>query len=192
MNRNLTRSFLVCATLVLVAVISRIINTQTHWYSFAPVVAISLFSGAILKQKGYAYLLPLAAYLLSDLFIQFFTDIPGFYGISQFFVYGAMALVVLWGTRMGKPKALKVFGYTLGGSFIFWVISNLGVYFTGMYGMDAQGFLTTYLMALPFYTVSGTPLFINAFLGDILFSGLLFGAYALIQHMAFTKKTAIN
>lgn len=192
MNRNHTRAFLLCAALVLVAVISRIINTETHWYSFAPIVAISIFSGAILKKKYYAYALPLAAYLLSDLFIQFFTDTSGFYGISQFFVYGAMVLVTFFGSRMGKPKVLKIFGYTIGGSLIFWIVSNLGVYFTGMYGMDIHGFLTTYLMALPFYSPIGTELFSNAFLGDLLFSGILFGAYTLIWNITFAKKTAIN
>lgn len=179
-NKN-TFTILSCTALVILAVISRIINTETHWYGFAPVVAISLFSGAILKNKAYAYLLPLAAYLLSDLFLGMFTGTQGFYGISQFFVYGAMALVVFLGTQMRRPKALRVLGFTLGGSAIFWIVSNLGVFAAGYYGYSFGGLTTTYLMAIPFYTPMGSSMFINAFAGDLLFSGFLFGIYALIS-----------
>lgn len=179
-NKN-TFTILSCTALVILAVISRIINTETHWYGFAPVVAISLFSGAILKNKAYAYLLPLAAYLLSDIFLGLFTNTQGFYGISQFFVYGAMALVVLLGTQMRQPKALRILGFTLGGSAIFWIVSNLGVFAGGFYGYSFEGLLNTYLMAIPFYTPMGSSMFINAFVGDLLFSGLLFGTYALLS-----------
>lgn len=181
-NKN-TFTIVSCTVLVLLAVISRIINTETHWYGFAPIVAISLFSGAILKNKTYAYLLPLCAYLLSDLFLQFFTSTQGFYGISQYFVYGAMVLVVLLGTRMKQPKALNILGFSIGGSLIFWIVSNLGVFFAGYYGLDFHGFMTTYLMAIPFYTPTGSSMFLNAFAGDLMFSGVLFGLYAMSMQL---------
>lgn len=179
-NKN-TFTIICCTVLVLLAVVSRIINVETHWYGFAPVVAISLFSGALLKNKVYAYLLPLSAYFLSDLFMQFFTGTPGFYGISQFFVYGAMIFVVLLGMKMKRPKALRILGFTIGGSCIFWLVSNFGVFIAGYYGFSFQGFIATYLMAIPFYTPTGTTMFLNSFGGDLLFSGVLFGLYALIN-----------
>lgn len=181
-----------CTALVLLAVISRIINTETHWYGFAPVVAISLFSGAILKNKAYAYLLPLAAYLLSDLFMQYFTTTPGFYGISQYFVYGGMALVVLLGTFMRRPKPLRILGFSLGGSLIFWIVSNLGVFFAGYYGFSVHGLITTYLMAIPFYTPTGTSMFLNAFAGDLLFSGVLFGLFSVAIRLNMHAATAVS
>lgn len=186
-----TFTFICCTILVLLAVISRIINVETHWYGFAPIVAISLFSGALLKNKTYAYLLPLSAYFLSDLFLQFFTGTPGFYGISQFFVYGAMAFVVLLGMKMHKPKALRILGFTLGGSCIFWIVSNFGVFLAGYNGFSFQGFITTYLMAIPFYTPAETSMFINSFGGDLLFSGVLFGVYALANQMRLLPSTLL-
>jgi hypothetical protein len=69
-ENNNTRIILLSAVLIFAAAISRIINAETHWYNFGPMVAISLFSGAILKNKTYAYLLPLAAYFISDLYLQ--------------------------------------------------------------------------------------------------------------------------
>jgi len=181
-NKN-TFTIVSCTVLVLLAVLSRIINTETHWYGFAPVVAISLFGGAMLKHKAYAYLLPLCAYLLSDVCLQFFTATPGFYGVSQYFVYGGMALVVLLGTQMRRPKALRILGFTLGSSLIFWIVSNFGVFMEGYNGLTFQGFLTTYLMAIPFYTPTGTSIFFNSFVGDLLFSGALFGLYALADRL---------
>lgn len=180
-KRKDTFTILFCTVLVLLAVVSRVINTETHWYGFAPIVAISLFSGAILKNKTYAYLLPLCAYFLSDLFLQFFTATPGFYGVSQYFVYGAMIFVVLLGTKMKRPKPLRILGFTLGGSLIFWIVSNFGVFVAGYYGLSFSGFIYTYLMAIPFYTPTGTTFFINSFAGDLLFSGVLFGLFTLAK-----------
>lgn len=188
---NNTRLLIFCTVLVVLAIASKMINAEMHWFNFAPLVAISLFSGALLKNKSFAYLIPLAALLISDLFLQISAG-TGFYGISQFFVYGAMALVVLLGSQMGKPKTLKVLGYTIGGSLIFWLISNLGVFLGGFYGLSLGGLMTTYLMALPFYTVTGTEFFVNQFAGDLIFSGVLFGAYAIANNLFFLKEKAVN
>lgn len=148
-QNNDLKQILLCAGLILAAVAARIVNAEAHLYNLAPVAALSLFSGAVLKNKSYAYLIPLAAYFISDLYFQV-TAGTGFYGISQFFVYGGMALVALLGTRMGQPKALKVFGFSIAGSLLFWIISNFGVFVGGYWGTGLKGFTTTYLMALPF------------------------------------------
>lgn len=192
MNIQTLRTVLLCTALIMAAVISRIINTETHWFNFAPLVAISLFSGSILKGKSYAYLLPLAGYLISDLYIHFFTGQPGFYGVSQFFVYGGMLAVVLLGSFMGKPKALKVLGFSVGGTLVFWLVSNLGVFFGGYYGLSLGGLVQTYLMALPFYSANGTEFFFNALLGDLIYSGALFGIYALIAGTLWNREKALS
>lgn len=185
------------AALVLFAVISRVINVEFGiWGNFACVGAISLFSGNVIKNKSLAYLVPLAAYFLSDLFIQLFTKTQGFYGISQFFVYASMLLVVFLGSKMGDAKALKVTTFSLGGSFIFWVVSNFGVWFAnGMTPVNSPmhepgltlGF--TYLRALPFYNNFSSELFVGTFVGDLVYNGLLFGAFALISNRVFAPKS---
>lgn len=169
-----------CTVLIVAAVLSRIVNAEMQWYNFGPMVAISLFSGAILKNKSYAYLLPLAGYFVSDLYIQLAHG-NGFYGISQFFVYAGMALVVSLGSAMRKQNVARVLGFSMGGTLLFWIISNFGVFLGGYWGTGLAGLGTTYLMALPFYTSQGSELFVNAFVGDLLFSGVLFGAYALLK-----------
>jgi hypothetical protein len=134
---------------------------------------VALFGGAVIKDKRFAFLLPLLAQFASDLYFQLFTSTPGFYDISQFFVYSSMALVTLLGTRMGEPKATKVLGFAFTGSALFFLLSNLGVFFTGMYGYSIQGLVRTYVMAIPFYQ--------NTLIGDLVFSSILFGGFALAK-----------
>jgi hypothetical protein len=174
-------NILSAAVLILIAATARIVNQEMHIYNLAPVAALGLFSGAVIKDKKYAFLFTLLAQLISDLYIQFFTNMDGFYGISQVFTYGAMMLVTLLGTKMGQPKAMKVAGFSLAGSAIFFLVSNLGVWLGGYYGLNLTGLATTYLMAIPFYSEMGTQFFLNTFIGDLVFSGALFGAYALLQ-----------
>ena len=71
-ENNNNKNVLLCAFLIVTAVLSRVINLEFHLLSnFACLGAISLFSGNIIKNKSYAYLIPLLAYLISDLFIAF-------------------------------------------------------------------------------------------------------------------------
>lgn len=199
-ENNNARNILFCTALVLFAVITRIINVELGlWQNFACIGAISLLSGAVLKNKPQAYIIPLAAYLLSDLYLQFIAHKVGFYGTSQYFVYGAMLLVVFLGSRMGQPKALKVFGFSIAGSAIFWIISNFGVWFANMTMPVTSPFyengLTlsfTYLRALPFYNDFAKEMFLGTFISDLAFSGLLFGAFALLKNKATSTKAMVS
>lgn len=180
--------------LILLATALRIVNQEMHWYNLAPLASLGLFSGAIIKDKRIAFSITLIAQFISDIYIALFTQYQGFYGVDQFFVYGGMLLVTLLGTGMGQPKALKVLGYSIAGSAIFFLVSNFGVWVkieaTGDifgYGTGLKGLGTTFLMALPFYSKMGTTLFFNSFIGDMVGSGLLFGAYALLKQPLSTK-----
>lgn len=181
------KNFMLAAALVLFAVLSRIINIEYGiWLNFTCLGAISLFSGAAFRRKSYSFLLPLAAYLLSDLYIQFFTPMQGFYGISQWFTYGAMALIVLLGTTMHRVTALRVFGYSLGASAIFFIVSNFGVWFGNLFTGFEPGLTLgfTYLRALPFYNDFAKEMLAGTVVGDLVYSTLLFGAYALLAKPA--------
>lgn len=181
------RNILLAALLILIAAASRIMNAEMHVWHLAPVAALGLFSGAVIKDRKYAFLVTLIAQLVSDLYIELFTPRSGFYGVNQLFVYGGMMLVTLLGTQMGKPKAHKVAGFSLAGSAIFFTVSNFGMWVqqfaepvgSRLYTTDLKGLGQTFVMALPFYTRFGTELFINSFAGDLVLSFLLFGIYAL-------------
>lgn len=179
---KITNKFWVITLMIVIAALSRILP---HPYNFTPLVAMALFSGANFDKKWMAYMMPLLAYLLSDVIISL-TGARGFYGISQLFVYGGMLLVTALGTTLRQPKAIKVLGYALTGSAIFWIISNFGVWVaSGIPGsIEYEPGLTlgmTYLRALPFYNQFSNQLFLGAFGGDLFYSAVLFGVYALAQ-----------
>ncbi|TXI31354.1 MAG: hypothetical protein E6Q58_05285 [Niabella sp.] len=182
--------FRIITVMILVAALSRIIP---HPYNFTPLVAIALFSGSQFNNKKFAFIVPLAAYLISDSVLQAM-GLMGSYSFSQpfvivgqLFVYAGMILVTLLGTSLKSPKAVKIFGYSLTGSAIFWIISNFGVWVGNYFAAGSSfhevglslGF--TYLRALPFYNTFSTELFANAFLGDLFYTSLLFGVYSILQ-----------
>lgn len=188
MKRN-TVNIILAGGLILLAVAARIVNAEMKIYHLAPVAALGLFAGSIVKDKKFAYIFALLAMFISDLYIELFSPWDGFYGVSQVFTYGGMALVTLLGTKMKQPRALKVLGFSLAGSAIFFIVSNIGVWLQGWYGTDFAGLVKTFTMALPFYTKQGQELFINSFVGDLLFNGLLFGSYALLTQAIYGKLT---
>lgn len=176
-------NLLLAAVLILSTAAFRVANAELHFWNFAPVAALGLFSGAVVGDKRLAFLFTLLAQLTSDLYFQFFTDVPGFYGISQIFTYAGMVAVTALGAMMQNRKAATVAGFALGGSLLFFVVSNVGVWLTGMYGVTGAGLVKTFVMAVPFY--KGT------LIGDVLFSALLFGGYAWMQRPATRVEGAV-
>lgn len=180
MNKINVRTWVIVVLIVITA-LSRLISP----YNFSPLVAIALFAGSQFQKKWEAYFIPLAAYFLSDLAFAAIGKV-GFYGVSQLFVYGAMLLVTALGTTLHQPKAIKVLGYSLSGSAIFWIISNFGVWVGSQIpgAIEYEPGLTlamTYARALPFYNSFSKELFINAFGGDLIYTSLLFGVFALVK-----------
>lgn len=179
MKRNY--SILLAAGLILIGAASRIVNLEMSLFNLAPVAAIALFSGAVIKDKRISYIVPLLSLLLADIYIELFSSImSGFYGIQQFFVFGAMAMITLLGTKMknlenSKPAAytLNVLSFSVMSSVLFFIVSNFGSFLYGMYGMDFNGLVTTYVMAIPFYK--------NSFVSDMIGCGLFFGTYYMVQ-----------
>lgn len=166
-------NIVLAVSLILIAALARIANREMHLYNLAPIAAIGLFSGAILKDKRFAYIMPLLAMLIADTYFQLFTRVQGFYGQEQWFVYGSMALVTFLGTKMGKISSLKVLGFSLTGSVVFFLVSNFGSFLSGMWGTGFEALVTTYTMAIPFFK--------NTIAGDLAGSIILFGAYFLLQ-----------
>jgi hypothetical protein len=174
------KQLLLVSVLVLLTALWRVVNTELHIYHLVPVAALGLFSGSVLEQKKWAYLIPLTAMFLSDLGLSLFTSMEGFYGISQVVNYLALALVTLMGTRLVNRNAVNIAGYTLGGSLVFFILSNLGTFLSGYYGYSFSSLIECYTMALPFYKSElSTQFFVSSLISDMAFSAVAFGIYAL-------------
>jgi hypothetical protein len=167
--------------LVLIAATSRIVNSKLHIPNVAPLAAISLFSGAMLKdRRSLAFLVPLLGMFLSDVYFQIFTGIPGFYDLAgQVFNYGGLIAATALGVSFLQPKPASTLAYLFGGSTLFFLVSNFGYFAGGWNGYSFAGLLKTY--------IDGVPFFKYTLAGDMAGGILLFGSYFIAQ-VIFLKK----
>ena len=138
-----------------------------HAPNFSPVAAIALFGGASLGDKRLAFLVPLAALFVSDLVLGFYPGIVS--------VYGAFAAIVAIGFWLRRHRsAPAVVGASLAGSCLFFVVTNFAVWAGGtLYPHTGAGLATCYAAAIPFFR--------NTVAGDLLYAGVLFGGFALVE-----------
>lgn len=154
---TLSKKEKVLFSFVLIAALTRLVP---HPPNFAPITAMSLFAGAYFTRKQLAFIVPLLAMLISDLFL-------GFYTIS-IFVYISFALITWMGQQQNKvtPKLVLL------GSVLFFVISNLGVWLL-YYPKTIEGLLTCFTLAIPFFATS--------LLGDVFYSIVLVFGFSAVS-----------
>jgi hypothetical protein len=185
MQKQNNTSIIIAVLLVVAAAISRVL-LYPH-YNFSPMVGMAIFAGATFTNKKMAFALPLAAMLLSDIIFETMNTGSGFWGLGQVAGYGIFALITLMAFTLKKVTAPKVIGYSLLSSVVFFILSNLSffvidnpVYHT--YTQNFTGFINCYVGAIPFFRTS--------IVADLVYSGVLFGAYYLIQQTASRKAVA--
>lgn len=147
---------------------------------FAPQMAMAVFAGAVIKDKKWAFVLPLLSMFLSDalyqvLYVNGLSEIPGFYGgqVLNYILFGSLTV---FGFLIKKINALNVLGASLAAPTAYFILSNLAVWMGGggyHRPKTFEGLMMTYVDGLPFYQ--------NAVLGTLVFSTVLFGSYLLFQ-----------
>jgi hypothetical protein len=160
------RYTILAALMILAAAFSRLLP---HPANMAPIAAMAL-AGGVYLDKRFAFIIPIVALLITDWFI-------GFYPIL-FFVYGsflAIGFIGLWLKSHKRP--LPVIGATLFSSVLFFVVTNFGVWAIGpeMYPKTLTGLAECFVAAIPFFR--------NTVLGDVIYTGVLFGFFELITHL---------
>lgn len=162
------------ATLIGIVAAAAAMRLIPHPPNFTPIAAMALFAGAYFTSKRAAFAVPLAAMLLSDIALTLaiygsfaFTSMP--------FVYGSFALIVGLGLLVRRHRSpLVIGGAALTGSVLFFLITNFGVWLIGgFYPKTPEGLAACYTAALPFFR--------NALAGDLLYTAVLFGGFALTQ-----------
>ena len=144
-----------------------------HPPNFACLGALGLFVGCYCVGRR-AYLLPVAALLLSDI-VGHFASVPGmgFYNpIVMAATYMAVVLSVPLGRQL-RTGALwsKLPIAAIGASTLFFLISNLGVWLGPWYPNTFGGLTACFTNAIPFYGYT--------LAGDLLFATVMFGVYEL-------------
>lgn len=177
-ENKLNLRFGVLAFLILLAAFSRLIP---HMPNFSPLAVIGLFGAAHFTKKWQAFLIPIAATWLSDLFInnvtyaQYYLKFTWFYE-GFYWQYGSYLLIALVGIFIfRKINTQRVVVGALASALIFFLVSNFGVWASGtMYPLTLEGLLTCYTKGIPF--LKGT------LFGDLFYSAVLFGSFALAQN----------
>lgn len=168
----LTPKVLIVSGIILFAATMRLVP---HYPNFTPVAALALFGGAHLGKRWLAFMIPLAALFLSDLFL-------GFHGF-MLPVYLSFALVVLLGTLMQKNIRIHtVVGGALAASALFFLITNFAVWMgSPFYPQNFGGLMESYIAAIPFFHTT--------VLGDMFYSAVFFGGYyAVSQYVPSLKR----
>lgn len=157
---KITPRFWFLTFLVFVAAAVRLIP---HPPNFAPIAAIALFGGAYFNKKSFAFAVPLAAMFITDAIIGFHS--------SMWIVYVSFAVIVLIGMVLLKKVSVKnVIAASVTASLSFFIMTNFGVWAFGtMYPKNIAGLIECYIAAIPFIQ--------NTLIGDLFYSGIIFGIY---------------
>jgi hypothetical protein len=174
--------------LIVIAALYRIIPGRP--LGFAPQIAMALFGGAIIKDKKWAFALPLFSMFISDVLYEVLynmniTDMKGFYE-GQLTNYLLFAGITMLGFFIKKSSFVSIFTYSLLGPTLFFLISNGLFWLSGganainvstnqLLTKDINGLMVAYAQGLPFYK--------GSLIATLCFSALFFGGYYL-----FTKK----
>ena len=161
------------AGIILVAAFARLIP---HPPNVTPIMAMALLGGATIGNRTLAFLIPLAAMFISDIVL-------GLHG-TLLFVYGAILLTVALGAWLQNHKGWLPTALTaIGAGMLFYLITNFGVWLTGtMYPKTFAGLLECYVAALPFLR--------NSVIGNLAYTGVLFGGFALLENTFHALKPA--
>ena len=197
MKKDSIREILIVAMLIFLSALCRIFTNQIGLWNFNAIGAAALFGGIVLKDKRLAYIIPLLSLFLSDVFLQYFTEIHALdreYLGQLLFVYGAFLLITWIGTLIKKVNVLTLLLSSLGTGVLFFLISNLGTFMTtGLYPKTGAGLLACYAAGIPFYQSDNmfSSFALNGLMGNVFFTAVLFGIWAALKQTVITPKSQL-
>lgn len=160
----LSTRFWILTALIATAAATRLLP---HPPNFAPIAAMALFGGATMTDRRMAFLVPMAAMFMADLFIGLHILMP--------LVYASFAITVLLGFWLRpRIRPSTILAAALASSILFFLVTNFGVWVLfDSYPHTWAGLGACYVAAIPYFR--------NTLAGDLIYSGVLFGGFALLQ-----------
>ena len=171
---NSSFSYLVIlAVLIAVGVAGRLLP---HPPNFTPMAAIALFAGFIFIKRYMAVVAVISTMLLCDYFAFGSLSASWFGSKSMFVVYLALLFPIVFKNFLQKKLGvLRIFGAAIASSTVFFLATNFAVWaFSPMYEKTLEGLVLCYTMAIPFFQ--------NTIAGDLIWSGVIFGAYLVLRN----------
>lgn len=156
-------------------------------WGFAPQFAMTIFAGAVIKNRKFAYAVPLVSMFISDvlyqiLYVTGLFDIQGFYSGMwvNYLLFGSLTTFGFW---VKADRVSSIAKASLAAPTAFFFISN-ALTWAGNGGWQhprtAAGFIQTMIDGIPFYT--------NSLLSTIVFAALFFGVYQAMMKSALKAK----
>ena len=133
-----------------------------HPPNFTSLLALSFYVPALLGAKFLPVLL--LSFIITDFFL-------GFHSVAMF-TWGSVMLIGLGSKFFIKNLQTRVSGALLG-AFIFYIITNFGVWSLGSYGYNLKGIIDCYTLAIPFFAYS--------IISTIIFSVIIESLYLLFK-----------
>ena len=184
-SKNIAWSFLL---LVIIAALYRIIPGRP--YGFAPQWAMAVFAGAVVRDRKWAFIIPVLSMFISDLiyqvlYLQGLSSLPGFYE-GQWQNYVLFSLMVFVGIAIRKINVIQIAAASFAAPTLYFLISNFLIWASNgtTRGLDRpktfNGLMLCYSDAVPFYRMS--------ILATFIFSAILFGTYYFIRSQQVVGK----
>ena len=181
-SRQLIGSFVL---LIVIASLYRIMPGRP--YGFAPQIAMAIFGGAIIKDKKWAFLLPLLSLFISDglyelLYINGIGNIHGFYAgqLTNYLLFGGLTVFGFF-IKNFNIKSIAI--AAVSAPTVYFIISNFLVWLSPTGGLMRPktfgGLMMTLGDGLPFYPWSMA--------ATLVFSALFFGSYFLMTKTKLEK-----
>jgi hypothetical protein len=178
-SKNIIWSFIL---LVIIAALYRIMPGRP--YGFAPQWAMAVFAGAVIKDKKWAFALPVLSMFISDLLYQGLymaglTAMQGFYE-GQWQNYLLFTLLVFVGLAIKKLNIFQIALASIAAPSFYFIVSNFLVWASNgaTRGLDRpktfNGLMLCYADGIPFYRMS--------IFATLIFSAVLFGGYFIIRN----------
>ena len=114
-----------------------------HPPNFTSLIALSFYVPAIFGMRYLPVLL--ISFIITDYIIGFHNTVV--------FTWGSVILISLITKYFLKTIITRIIG-ALSGAVIFFIITNFGVWFGGMYEANLEGLTQAYVMGLPFFGYS--------------------------------------
>ena len=130
-----------------------------HPPNFTSLIALSFYVPAIFGARYISIVM--LSFALTDLYFGFHSTI--------LFTWGSVLLIGVISNYLNSSILKRVFG-SLTAAFLFFLISNFGVWISGYYGLTSEGLIECYVMAIPFF---GYTLISNIFF-SVIFETIIF------------------
>ena len=143
----------ICLGIFLALAVSRFVP---HPPNFTSLIALSFYVPVIFGRQFIPAII--LSFAITDLVIGYH------YGI--FFTWGSVLLIGLISNYFRKSLIKRLSG-ALVGAIIFFIVTNFGVWISGMYEYSFNGIISCYVAAIPFFAYSAISTILFSFLIEI-------------------------